>query len=193
MVSQYFPPEVGATQSRMQSFAEYLASRGHEVTVIAEFPNHPQGVIPARYGGRFVEDDRSNGYRVLRVWVKTSDDKTQATRLAFYGSFMPRRPSRLAPLAGRADVVLATSPPLFTGLAGVSLARMNRRAARARRARPLACGGAGARADRSGVPMRLAVGLEHWLYRRSDAVVAVTLPFCRTSTRIRSSVRRAPR
>ena len=48
LVSQYFPPEVGATQSRMQSFAEYLAERGHDVTVIAEFPNHPHGVMPPR-------------------------------------------------------------------------------------------------------------------------------------------------
>jgi len=35
LVSQYFPPEIGATQSRMQSFAEYLSERGHDVTVIA--------------------------------------------------------------------------------------------------------------------------------------------------------------
>ena len=48
LVSQYFPPEIGATQSRMQAFAEYLAERGHTVTVIAEFPNHPLGVMPPR-------------------------------------------------------------------------------------------------------------------------------------------------
>ena len=52
IVSQYFPPEIGATQSRMQSFAEYLADRGHRVTVICEFPNHPQGVVPEAYRGR---------------------------------------------------------------------------------------------------------------------------------------------
>src|SRR4029077_14816688 len=71
LLSQYFPPEVGATQSRMQAFAEYLTDRGHEVTVIAEFPNHPRGVIPPDYRGRLVEDDRSNAYRVLRTWVMT--------------------------------------------------------------------------------------------------------------------------
>ena len=70
LLSQYFPPEVGATQSRMQSFAEHLADRGHEVTVICEFPNHPHGVIPPAYRGHVVEDDRSNPYRVLRVWVR---------------------------------------------------------------------------------------------------------------------------
>ena len=69
LLSQYFPPEVGATQSRMQSFAEHLADRGHEVTVICELPNHPHGQIPPRYDGVLVEDDRSNPYRVLRVRV----------------------------------------------------------------------------------------------------------------------------
>src|SRR5581483_11111883 len=39
LLTQYFPPEVGATQSRMQTFAEHLAARGHQVTVICEFPN----------------------------------------------------------------------------------------------------------------------------------------------------------
>ena len=89
----------------MQAFAEYLAARGHDVTVIAEFPNHPHGVIPPEYRGRIVEDDRSNPYRVLRVWVRTNPEKTQMTRLAFYLSYMAladggraaRRPRRRRP------------------------------------------------------------------------------------------------
>ena len=33
------------------------------------------------YRGHWFEDDRSNSYRVLRVWVKMSEEKTQRTRL----------------------------------------------------------------------------------------------------------------
>jgi len=69
-------------------FADYLAARGHEVTVISEFPNHPHGVIPYSYRGRLVEDDRSRSSRVLRVWVKASHEKTQRTRISFYLSYM---------------------------------------------------------------------------------------------------------
>ena len=125
LLSQYFAPEVGATQSRMQAFAEHLAARGHEVTVICEFPNHPHGVIPAEYGGHIYEDDRSNPYRILRVWVKASEEKTQRTRMQFYLSYMALA-TAMAPVAGRADVVVATTPPLFTGVAGLALARLNR-------------------------------------------------------------------
>ncbi len=71
------------------------------------------------------EDDRSNPYRILRVWVKASEEKTQRTRMQFYLSYMALA-TAMAPIAGRADVVVATTPPLFTGVAGLALARLNR-------------------------------------------------------------------
>lgn len=177
LVSQYFPPEVGATQSRMQAFAEYLALRGHKVTVIAEFPNHPQGVIPDRYRGRAFEIDRSNPYTVIRTWVKTDPDKTQATRLAFYLSFMALA-TGVAPLAGRADVVVATTPPLFTGLAGLAICRMFG-APFVLDVRDLWPAAATSLSQISpGWPTQIAEALERRLYRRAAAVVAVTRPFC---------------
>ena len=189
LVSQYFPPEVGATQSRMQSFAEYLAERGHQVTVIAEFPNHPQGVVPREYRGRLVEDDRSNPYRVLRVWVKASREKTQLTRLSFYLSFMGLA-TAVAPLAGRADVVVATTPPLFTGLAGLAIARMNG-APFVLDVRDLWPAAATSLLQISpGWETRLAQKLERRLYRSAAAVVAVTKPFCGHVDEIRG---RSPR
>jgi glycosyltransferase involved in cell wall biosynthesis len=189
LVSQYFSPEVGATQSRIQTFAEHLASRGHRVTVIAEFPNHPQGVMPDEYRGRVIEDDRSNPYRVLRVWVKTSVEKTQLTRLSFYLSFMALA-TAVSPLAGRTDVVVATTPPLFAGAAGWAIARM--------KGAPLVLDvrdlwpAAATSLDQisPGLPTRLAEVIERQLYCRADAVMAVTRPFCEHIDRIR---RRPPR
>ncbi len=177
LLSQYFPPEVGATQSRMQSFAEHLAARGHQVTVICEFPNHPHGVIPASYRGHMYEDDRSNPYRVLRVWVRATTEKTQKTRMEFYLSYMALA-TAMAPIAGPADVVVATSPPLFTGLAGLMLARVNRApfVLDVRDLWPAAA------VSLNQIPSQLAIAasekLERLLYRRAAAVTAVTLPFC---------------
>jgi glycosyltransferase involved in cell wall biosynthesis len=177
LVSQYFPPEVGATQSRMQSFAEYLAARGHRVTVIAEFPNHPQGVMPPEYHGRVVEDDRSNPYRVLRVWVKTSSEKTQVTRLSFYLSFMALA-TAVAPRAGRADVVVATTPPLFTAMAGLAIARMNA-APYVLDVRDLWPAAATSLMQISpGWETRAAEVIERRLYRAATVTTAVTRPFC---------------
>ncbi len=186
LVSQYFPPEVGATQSRMQAFAEYLAERGHQVTVIAEFPNHPQGVMPPEYRRRLMEDDRSNPYRVLRVWVKTSAEKTQMTRLSFYVSFMGLA-TAIAPLAGRADVVIATTPPLFTGMAGLAIARMNR-APLVLDVRDLWPAAATSLLQISqGRETRIAEAIERRLYRSAAAVTAVTQPFCEHVDAIRGT------
>jgi hypothetical protein len=177
LVSQYFPPEVGATQTRMQAFAEFLADRGHRVTVLCEFPNHPAGIIPESYRGRVVEVDRSNPYRVLRVWVKASEEKTQRTRLSFYASFMALA-TAAAPLAGRADVVLATSPPLFAGLAGLAIARVNR-APFVLDVRDLWPAAATSLSQISpGAVTQSALAMERVLYRSAAEVVAVTQPFC---------------
>jgi glycosyltransferase involved in cell wall biosynthesis len=186
LVSQYFPPEVGATQSRMQSFAEFLAERGHQVTVIAEFPNHPLGRIPAEYSGRLLEDDRSNPYRVLRVWVRTSPEKTQMTRLSFYLSYMGLA-TAVAPLAGHADVVVATTPPLFTAVAGLAIARMNG-APFVLDVRDLWPAAATSLLQISpGWETRVAEGIEQMLYRSATAVTAVTRPFCEHVDRIRDA------
>jgi glycosyltransferase involved in cell wall biosynthesis len=161
----------------MQSFAEYLAERGHRVTVIAEFPNHPQGVLPPEYRGRLVEIDRSNPYRVLRVWVKTSPEKTQMTRLSFYVSFMSLA-TALAPLAGPADVVLATTPPLFTAVAGLAIARMSA-APLVLDVRDLWPAAATSLMQISpGWETSVAEAIERMLYRAATVTTAVTRPFC---------------
>src|SRR5438045_8866606 len=62
--SQYFPPEVGATQTRAYEMSRYLASQGHHVTVVTEVPNHPSGIIPPAYRGRLMERRREEGVDV---------------------------------------------------------------------------------------------------------------------------------
>ena len=185
LVSQYFPPEIGATQSRMQAFAEYLAARGHDVTVIAEFPNHPHGEMPERYDHRVVALDDSNSYRILRVWVKASRVKNQQSRLAFYASYTALA-TAVAPLVGGAEVVVATSPPLFAGMAGLALARMTR-AAFVLDVRDLWPAAADALQQiSSGWMGDAARKLEGYLYRHATATSAVTVPFCEHIDRIRN-------
>lgn len=121
-LSQYFPPEVGATQTRAYEMARHLAAAGHHVTMLAEVPNHPAGVIPPEYRGKLWERKPLDGIDVVRLWVKTSPAKNFRTRMLFYLSYMV-----MAIIAGvivsigrgkRYDLVYATSPPLFVALAG---------------------------------------------------------------------------
>ena len=45
LISQYFPPETGGPPNRLLSIANGLREAGHEVHVLAEKPNHPEGII----------------------------------------------------------------------------------------------------------------------------------------------------
>lgn len=126
-LSQYFPPEVGATQTRAYEMAQGLIRAGHHVTMIAEVPNHPSGVIPPAYKGKLYERADLDGIDVIRVWVKASPVKTFRTRMAFYLSYMLN--ATLAGLflaRGHYDIIYATSPPLFVGIAGLGLRFLRR-------------------------------------------------------------------
>ncbi len=125
--SQYFPPEVGATQTRAYEMARGLVRAGHHVTMIAEVPNHPSGIIPPEYQGKLYERAGLDGIDVIRVWVKASPVKTFRSRVIFYVSYM-----FMAVLTGlflvreRYDVIYTTSPPLFVGAAALIISYMRR-------------------------------------------------------------------
>jgi colanic acid biosynthesis glycosyl transferase WcaI len=126
-LSQYFPPEAGATQTRAYEMARHFVRQGHQVTLIAEFPNHPSGIIPPRYRGRLFERENLEGIDVIRVWVRASPEKGFRSRMLFYLTYMLS-----ATLAGlflarrRCDLVFATSPPLFVGGAALALSWLRR-------------------------------------------------------------------
>jgi glycosyltransferase involved in cell wall biosynthesis len=172
--SQYYPPEVGATQTRAAEMARYLAAAGHSVTVVTEVPNHPSGIIPADYGGRLWERACEEGVDVLRLWVAASPEKTFRSRMAFYLSYMAGAGIAGSLLAGRYDVVFATSPPLFVGAAGLAAATVRNVpfVFEVRDLWPESAVVLGELSNRRAV--RVAERLEETLYRRAASVVAVT-------------------
>jgi glycosyltransferase involved in cell wall biosynthesis len=124
-LSQYFPPEIGATQTRAYEMATNLVGFGHQVTMLTEVPNHPSGIIPPKYRSRFRIVEEMKGVQVVRNWVYASPVKTFRTRMLFYLSFMLTAVVNSLFLEGRSyDAVYATSPPLFVGIAGLIIAQM---------------------------------------------------------------------
>lgn len=126
ILTHFYPPEMGGAAARLSGLARWLVRYGHEVTVVTGFPSYPTGVIPDAYRGKFRVREEVDGVDVLRTWVYASPSKSSLRRLANYFSFVAS--STIAGLtAGRAyDVVLASSPPLFIGIAGAALARLRR-------------------------------------------------------------------
>jgi glycosyltransferase involved in cell wall biosynthesis len=126
-ISQYFPPEAGASQTRAHELARNLVLLGHQVTMLAEIPNHPSGIIPPEYKGRLFERGELDGIEVIRVWVKASPQKTYRNRLWFYSSFMITASLAGLLLArGHYDILYVDSPPLLAGGAGLAISRLRR-------------------------------------------------------------------
>jgi glycosyltransferase involved in cell wall biosynthesis len=172
--TQYFPPEVGATQTRAFEMSRYLASQGHHVTVVTEVPNHPSGIIPPSYRGRLSERRTEHGVDVFRLWVWTSPEKTFATRMRFYLSYMGMAALVGSLVRGRYDLVYATSPPLFVGAAGL-VASLMRRVPLVFEVRDLWPESAVALGELSSrKAIRAAEMLERRLYARARRIVTVT-------------------
>jgi len=174
-LSQYFPPEAGATQTRAYEMSRALVQAGHQVTMLAEFPNHPSGIIPPAYQGKRFERVLLEGIDVLRVWVRASPEKNFRSRMLFYlsymfsailaGLFLARQPY---------DVILATSPPLFAGAAGLVLSYLRRLPLvfEVRDVWPAAAVALGELRNLTAI--RLATMLEEACYRRAARIIVVT-------------------
>lgn len=172
--TQYFPPEVGATQTRAWEMCRYLVERGHHVTVVTEVPNHPSGIIPPNYRGRLSERRVEKGIDVLRLWVAASPEKTFRSRMQFYLSYMGIATLAGSLLKGRYDLVYATSPPLFVGAAGMAVAA-KRRIPFVFEVRDLWPESAVALGElKSRKAILAAERLERLLYRRAARIVSVT-------------------
>jgi colanic acid biosynthesis glycosyl transferase WcaI len=126
-ISQYFPPEAGATQTRAYEMARNLVRMGHQVTMITEMPNHPSGIISPEYRRKVFERKILEGIEVIRVWVKASPKKNFRNRMLFYLTFMLNGSLAGIFLAnGHYDLIYASSPPLFVGGAALALSWLKR-------------------------------------------------------------------
>jgi glycosyltransferase involved in cell wall biosynthesis len=178
-LTHYYPPEVNAPANRVDEHARAWVADGHEVTVITGVPNHPRGELFPGYENRWLQEERVGGVRVLRTWMYVTANEGFARRTANYVAFM-----LTAVLASfrveRPDVVVATSPQFFCGLAGALVGALKRRpfVLEVRDLWPESIVALG-QLKRGSLPVRLLEALERWLYRRARGVVVVTRAFAR--------------
>lgn len=64
ILTQYFPPEVGAPQNRLLELAVRLKDKGDDVKVLTAMPNYPQMKGHAGYKGKFYMYEEMNGLKV---------------------------------------------------------------------------------------------------------------------------------
>ena len=125
-ISHYFPPEVNAPASRTHEHCRKWVDDGHDVTIITGVPNHPTGKLFGGYKNRFLQEEQVDGIRVIRTWMLLTSNAGFAKRILNFilfalmsvvASFKVKNP----------EVVIATSPQFFCGLAGAAVAKIKRR------------------------------------------------------------------
>lgn len=125
ILTQYYPPEIGAPQRRLSELAERLVSAGHHVTVLTAMPNYPRGEIYDGYGG-LVRREQLNGVEIVRAAIYPTQKASFLHRLTNYFSFVLSSALVGTFLLPRSDYLLVESPPLFLGLSGIWLSIIKR-------------------------------------------------------------------
>ena len=173
LICHVYPPEAAPAGMMVRELAEDLAARGHAVTVITGWPNHPRGVLFVGWRARFrkVEED-PRGFRVLRCGHSIHPRDRIAWRLWYYLTFaVSTFLNGLA--AGPLDAVLCLSTPIFGSWSAWGLARLKgaRFVYDIFDLHPEAARNAGLM--REGLPYRVLRWADTVLCRRADAIATL--------------------
>ena len=122
-LTHFFPPEIGAPQTRILETARDLRMLGHEVAVLTTFPNYPSGIIPPTYRRRLIMRERIDGIPVLRGWLHAAPNRGFLRRAFSHISFALSALPTATRLPRRPDVIAVDMHPLFLCLTAAALGR----------------------------------------------------------------------
>jgi len=122
ILTQYYPPEIGAPQNRLHELAIRLKKKGVQVEVLTALPNYPKMEVFEGYRNRQKREETIEGITVHRSWIYVSPSKSIIARLLNYFSFVwssywcGRRLQSF-------DYLMVESPPLFLGYSAMALSK----------------------------------------------------------------------
>jgi colanic acid biosynthesis glycosyl transferase WcaI len=173
VLTQFFPPETGAPQTRLSEFTQNLVKLGHEVEVLTAMPHYPAGKISKAYQNKFYVKEDYKGIPTHRVWLYAAQGKSiqrlmcylSFTLTALFGLFVCKKP----------DYIFINSGPLFLSLTGRIFSVIWNRPVLfnvadlwPRSVEQLSGTGG------FGLLKKLALALESWSYKKAKFVTAVT-------------------
>ena len=120
--SHYYTPEGNAPATRVSALCERWAKAGHDVTVVTGAPNVPNGVVYEGYANRRLSEV-INGVKVERVKTYIAANRGVIRRMLNFTTYFASALWTALRLP-KADVVIATSPQIFCGYAGVWYKRL---------------------------------------------------------------------
>ena len=125
IISNYYPPEMGAAANRIKNMAEGLRNAGKEVVVICPLPNYPSGRVFKRYKNKFYKKEEIKGIEVRRYWIFPSISKNVILRfLSMFSFACSMWFSLFWLLKKKPSIVIVQSPPIFVAFSGLLLSKV---------------------------------------------------------------------
>ena len=173
-VSHYYYPERAAPVSRAMELCRVWRELGHEPIVLTGFPHFPSGRVEPSYRYRLTQREEIENTTVHRTWVLPAANRGIIKRSISFLSFAISAILYTTCKNVRADVVISTSPQLFTGLVGYWISRLRRIPFifEVRDLWPDSIAALGV--VRENVFIRVLRRVEMFLYRKANHIVAVT-------------------
>jgi len=176
LVTSAYAPERTGTAPLNTELCEYLAARGHRVSVATSFPHYPEWKVFPAYRGQLWQRETLNGVNIFRSYAYIPSRRTTMRRILHdtsVGLFGGLRGLAI----GHVDLVLAVSPPLQAGLAGCFLAWL--------KGAPLLLDlhdlvpdlAIAVKMLRSPLAIKVARLLEKFIYGRSDKILVISERF----------------
>ena len=173
--SHYYAPEGNAPASRTAEHCQRWAQCDeHRVTVITCAPNVPDGRVYSGYRNRFRPTrEVIDGVEVIRVWTWIRPGGGKLSLMLNYLSYLVTALLTFFFVVRRPDVILATTPQFFCGIAGVVAGKLRRvpTVLEVRDIWPESIVTVGAM--KRGWMIRVLEKLERWMYRHATHLVAV--------------------
>jgi glycosyltransferase involved in cell wall biosynthesis len=122
LITQYFPPEIEIGGMKIFEISKKLLAMGVFPVVLTGYPNFPTGRIFPGFSNKGPMKEKIEKIQVIRVPIYPSHSLSVAARMANQMSFFLSALIHIRKIP-KADILLATSPPLFVGFLGFLLAR----------------------------------------------------------------------
>jgi glycosyltransferase involved in cell wall biosynthesis len=125
-LTHYFPPEVNAPANRTFEHCKEWAKE-IDVTVITNFPNHPDGKIFNGYRNKLIQKENIEGINVIRLWTFITPNEGFLLRTLNYIIYMIEAVLYATFSKIKFDAVIATTPQFFCGMAGKYISVLRRK------------------------------------------------------------------
>jgi len=123
LLSQWYPPEQAPIGYMIRELAQAMITRGHEVTVITGFPNHPSGKVFGGYRKQWCLRENVDGIDILRMYLYTAPNPGKLSRILTFLTFTLTSAWALF-THSRYDLIFAVFQPLSVGVTLPLVARV---------------------------------------------------------------------